>query len=60
MPGTVAKVIAAHSEATKPKLCRSHYEVAKKYFDELIEQDDPYSATLSRASARLSELIKRA
>lgn len=55
MPNTIARIIKKHSDMIKPELHRSYYESAKAHFDELVQQGDPYAATLRRASTHLSE-----
>ena len=59
MPATIERAIKEHSQGVDPKLLRSHYERAKSHFDRLIEQADPYAATLRQAAQRLSDLLKR-
>jgi hypothetical protein len=53
MPNTVERVIRWHLDRIDSDLCRSYCERAIFHFESLIEQSDPYTETLSQASARL-------
>lgn len=59
MPAKIEGAIIKASDGIDLKLRRVYYEQAISDFEKLIKEGDPYTETLRRTSARLSELLKR-